>query len=67
MPQPGLKMRSQPILGFVLVLAGLGLLYVLRGVFVSLILLVLGFLGVLLALVLIAGGLAMIFWSRRRW
>jgi len=60
-------MRSQPILGFVLVLAGLGLLYVLRGVFVSLILLVLGFLGVLLALVLIAGGLAMIFWSRRRW
>ncbi|MDA4115320.1 MAG: hypothetical protein OK442_02040 [Thaumarchaeota archaeon] len=37
------------------------------GVFVSLVLLVLGFLGVLLALVLIAGGLAMIFWSRRRW
>ena len=60
-------MRSQPIFGFVLVLAGLVLLYVLRGVFISLILLVLGSLGVLLALVLIAGGLAMIFWSRRRW
>jgi len=60
-------MRSQPILGLVLVLAGLALLYVLRGVFISLVVLVLGFLGVLLALVLIAGGLAMIFWSRRRW
>lgn len=60
-------MRSQPILGLVLVFVGLALLYVLRGVFISLILLVLGFLGVLLALVLIAGGLAMIFWSRRRW
>jgi len=60
-------MRPQPILGLVLVLAGLVLLYVLRGVFVDLILLVLGFLGVLLALVLILGGLAMIFWSRRRW
>jgi len=63
MPQPGMKMRSQPTFGFILVLAGLALLYVLRGVFVRLILLVLGFLGVLLALVLIAGGLAMIFRS----
>jgi hypothetical protein len=60
-------MRSQAVLGFVLVLVGLVLLYVLRRVFVDLILLVLGFLGVLLALVLIAGGLAMILWSRRRW
>jgi hypothetical protein len=60
-------MRSQTVLGFVLVLVGLVLLYVLRRVFVDLILLVLGFLGVLLALVLIAGGLAMILWSRRRW
>ncbi|MGH9918046.1 MAG: hypothetical protein ACRD6W_04135 [Nitrososphaerales archaeon] len=60
-------MRPQPVLGLVLVLAGLALLYVLWGVFVSLVLLVLGFLGVLLALVLIAGGLAMVFWSRRRW
>jgi hypothetical protein len=60
-------MRAQPILGLILVLAGLVLLYVLRGVFVDLILLVLGFLGVLLALILIAVGLAMVFWSRRRW
>jgi hypothetical protein len=60
-------MRPQSVLGLVLVLAGLALLYVLWGVFVSLVLLVLGFLGVLLALVLIAGGLAMVFWSRRRW
>jgi hypothetical protein len=60
-------MRSQVILGVVLVIAGLVLLYVLRGVLVDLILLVLGFLGVLLALGLIAGGLALIFWSRRAW
>jgi hypothetical protein len=60
-------MRSQSILGFVLVLAGLVLLYVLRGVLLDLILLVLGFLGVLLAIVLVAGGLALIFWPRRRW
>ena len=60
-------MRSQAVLGFVLVLVGLALLYVLRRVFVDLILLVLGFLGVLLALVLIAGGIAMILWSRSRW
>jgi hypothetical protein len=60
-------MRSQAVLGSVLVIVGLVLLYVLRRIFVDLILLVLGFLGVLLALVLIAGGLAMILWSRRRW
>jgi hypothetical protein len=60
-------MRSQAVLGFALVLVGLLLLYVLRGVFVDLILLVLGFLGVLLALLLVAGGLALIFWPRRRW
>ena len=60
-------MRSQSILGVVLVIVGLLLLYFLRGVLVDLILLVLGFLGVLLAFLLIAGGLALIFWSRRRW
>jgi len=60
-------MRSQALLGLVLVLVGLALLYVLRGVFISLVLLVLGFLGVLLALVLVVGGLALIFWSGRRW
>jgi hypothetical protein len=60
-------MRSQTILGAVMVLAGLVLLYVLRRVFVDLILLVIGFLGVLLALILILAGLAMIYWSRGRW
>ena len=60
-------MRSQAVLGFVLVLVGLVLLYVLRRVFIDPILLVLGFLGVQLALVLVAGGLAMILWSRSRW
>jgi hypothetical protein len=59
-------MRSQTILGLVLVLVGLALLYVLRGVFIDLIVLVLGFVGVVIALVLIFGGLAMIFWSGRR-
>ncbi len=60
-------MRSQTVLGLVLVLVGLALLYVLRGVFIDLIVLVLGFVGVVIALVLIFGGLAMIFWSGRRW
>jgi len=60
-------MQSQTVLGVVLVLVGLVLLYALRGVFFELILLVIGFLGVVLALILIFGGLAMIFWSGRRW
>ncbi len=59
-------MRSQAILGVVLVLAGLGVLYLLRKVFLDLILLVLGFIGVLVGLGLVAGGLAMLFWSQRR-
>jgi len=60
-------MRSQAILGVVLVLAGLVLLYLLRTVLVDLILLVLGFIGVIVGIGLVAGGLAMIFWSRRAW
>ena len=60
-------MRSQAILGAVLVIVGLVLLYLLRRVLVDLIVLVLGFLGVILALILVLGGLAMIFWSRRPW
>jgi hypothetical protein len=59
-------MQSRTVLGVVLVLVGLVLLYALRGVFFELILLVIGFLGVVLALILILGGLAMIFWSGRR-
>jgi hypothetical protein len=60
-------MQSQTLLGLVLFLLGLALLYVLRGVFIGLILLVLGFFGVIIALVLIFGGLAMMLWSGRRW
>ncbi|HUH99477.1 MAG TPA: hypothetical protein VLY65_00400 [Nitrososphaerales archaeon] len=60
-------MRSNAILGVVLVVVGVVLLYVLRHVLVDLIVLVLGFLGVLLAFVLIAGGLALVFWPRRGW
>jgi len=57
-------MRLQAVLGFVLLLAGLLLLYLLRATLLDLILLVLGILGILIAFSLIAGGLAMIFWSR---
>ena len=60
-------MRSETILGVVLVLAGLVLLFILRGVLFQLILLVLGVIGVIVGLVLVLGGLAMIFWSRRDW
>jgi hypothetical protein len=59
-------MPSQVLLGVVLLLAGLVMLYLLRGFILDLILLVLGVLGVLIAFVLVFGGLAMIFW-RRAW
>jgi hypothetical protein len=51
----------------VLVLAGLVLLYVLRRVILDLMLVALGFLGVLLAIGLIAVGLALVLWFRRAW
>ncbi|HEV2390299.1 MAG TPA: hypothetical protein VGS04_06195 [Nitrososphaerales archaeon] len=60
-------MRQQQVLGLVLLVAGFLLLYFLRGVFVELILLVLGFLGVILAIILIVVGLAMVFATRRPW
>jgi len=59
-------MRSQVVLGVVLFLAGLVLLYLLRGFILDVIVLVLVILGLLVALALIFGGLAMIFW-RRAW
>jgi hypothetical protein len=59
-------MRSQGVLGVFLLLAGLVLLYLLRGFLFDVIVLVLGILGLLIALGLIFGGLAMIFW-RRAW
>ena len=60
-------MRSQAVFGVVLVLAGLVILYLLKGVFYDLVVLVLGFIGVVIGLALVLGGLAMIFWSGRRW
>lgn len=60
-------MRFQSVIGVIMLVVGLVLLYLLRDVLIDLILFLLGFLGVLLAFVLIGGGLGMIFWSRRRW
>jgi len=60
-------MRLQPILGLILIIIGFVLLYVLRDVLVRLILFVLGFLGIVLALVLIIVGLGLIFFRRRGW
>jgi hypothetical protein len=60
-------MESSDVIGLVLVLFGLALLYLLRGVLIQLIVLLLGVVGVVIALVLVFGGLAMIFWPRRRW
>jgi hypothetical protein len=59
-------MRSRVVVGVVLFLAGLVLLYLLRGFILDVIVLVLGILGLLIALGLIFAGLAMIFW-RRAW
>jgi len=63
-------MRSSTILGFVMVVAGLFLLYILRGLLVHLIVLILGVAGIVIALLLIAIGLGLIFggwWARGRW
>jgi len=49
-------------------LTGLVLLYLLRKVLVDLIVLILGFVGVIIGLGLVVGGLGMIFWGGRgRW
>jgi hypothetical protein len=60
-------MRSSQLLGAVLFLAGLILLYLLRGVLFSLILLLIGFVGVVIAFILIFVGLGMLFFGGRRW
>ena len=60
-------MRSQQVLGIVMLLAGLVLLYLLRGTVFQLILLVIGFLGVVLAVILIVAGLGMVLFGGRRW
>jgi hypothetical protein len=60
-------MRLQPIVGLILVIIGLALLYLLQDLVVKLILFILGFLGIILAVILIIVGLGLIFFRRRRW
>jgi hypothetical protein len=60
-------MRSSGVLGVLLILVGLVLLYLLRGVLLQLIILVLGFIGIAIAFVLIVGGLVLVFWGSRGW
>ncbi len=63
-----MRSESQVAVGVLMILGGLVLLYLLRGVFYTLIVLVLGFVGVIIGLLLFLGGIAMIVFSgRRRW
>jgi hypothetical protein len=57
-------MRSSSILGLVLILIGLLLVYVLRGLLVQVIVLMLGVGGLILGFILIVIGLALIFGRR---
>ena len=67
MAPPECELRSQAVLGLVLVLTGLVLLYLLRHLLVDLVYLVIGFIGIVLGFALILLGLGMIFWPRGRW
>lgn len=58
-------MSAQSLLGAFLVLAGLVLLFLLRDLLFKLIEFVVGFLGLVIAFLLIVGGLSMIFWRTR--
>ncbi len=60
-------MRSQVLLGGVLIVVGLLLLYLLRDLVVKLIIFIVEFLGIVIALAFIAIGLALIFWPVRTW
>jgi len=60
-------MRSTAVVGVLLILVGLVLLYLLRGVLLQLIILVLGFIGVAIAFVLILGGVVLLFLGSRGW
>jgi prolipoprotein diacylglyceryltransferase len=59
-------MRGSAIVGAVLVILGLFFLYELRDPLVQFIVIVLEAVGIVIALVLIAIGLALIFWRPRR-
>lgn len=63
-------MRSSAILGLVMLVVGFLLLYLLRGLLVHFVFLILGAIGIVIALLLIAIGLGLIFggsWGRGRW
>jgi hypothetical protein len=63
-------MRASLIAGIILVLVGLFLLYLLRGLLIQIILLALGVIGVVIAIILVIIGLGLIFggmWGRGRW
>ncbi len=60
-------MRGRAVIGVVLVLTGIVLLYLLRRLFVELVVLAIGFIGIIIGVAFIVGGLAMIFMPRSRW
>ena len=63
-------MRTSAVLGVVMLVLGFLLLYFLRGLLAHLIVLILGVIGIVIALLLIGIGLALIFggpWGRGRW
>jgi hypothetical protein len=61
-------MRAQAVLGVFLILAGLALLYLLRRLFLELMVLTIEFIGIFIAFILIVVGIGMLaFSSRRRW
>ena len=61
------RMRSQPLIGALLVAVGVLLLYFLRSLLIKLIVVLVGVIGIIAGIVLILGGLALIFWRRRGW
>jgi uncharacterized membrane protein len=59
-------MRGQAILGSVLVIVGLVLLFLLRSLVLRIIIFLIEFLGIVIAIVLIAVGIGLLLWPRRR-
>jgi len=59
-------MRGQEVLGLVLVIVGLVLLYLLRSLVLKIIVFLIGFLGIVVAIILIAIGIGLLLWPGRR-
>jgi uncharacterized protein YjeT (DUF2065 family) len=59
-------MRGQEVLGLVLVIVGLVLLFLLRSLVLRIIIFLIEFLGIVVALVLIALGIGLLLWPGRR-